>query len=219
MMTKKTLFSILFLIVACIEIYATIYNERIIELIFKPLITCVLAVLYLVSVSKPNFWFISALFFAFWGDVLLLFPEDYFVLGLVSFLITHLIYIKMIVKYLPKIKTTTKLISLGIFLLYFSGIIYVIMDNLKELFIPVIVYGLIISTFGTVSLLNYIKNKATENLWLLIGALIFILSDSVLALYKFYSPEPILLPVIMITYITAQFYICKAIIAKAQLEV
>ncbi len=217
MITKKTFFSILFLIISCADIYATIYEHRVLELIFKPLITCVLAVLYLVSVTKPNFWFISALFFAFWGDVLLMFPENYFVLGLLSFTVMHLIYIKLIAGYLPKIKMTTKLISLGMFFLYFAGIIYVIKSNLKELFIPVIVYGLIISTFGTVSLLNYMKNKVTENLWLLIGALIFIISDSVLALYKFHSPAPILSPIIMITYITAQFYICKAFIAKSLL--
>ncbi|WP_299682639.1 lysoplasmalogenase [uncultured Tenacibaculum sp.] len=219
MPNKKIIFSTLFLVVSCIEIYAAIYNDKILELIFKPLITTVLVLLYLVSVSKPNFWFVSALFFSFWGDVLLLFPKDYFVLGLLSFLITHIIYIKIISGFFSKIKLSTKVLSFFAFLIYFSAIIFLIKDNLGELFIPVIIYGLVISMFGTTALLNYISNKASENLWLLIGALIFILSDSVLALNKFYSAQPIFSNAIMITYIVAQFYICKGMIAKNNLKI
>ncbi|WP_442266143.1 lysoplasmalogenase [Tenacibaculum sp. ZS6-P6] len=218
-MNKKVIFSVLFLLVSCVEVLATIYNYRVLELIFKPLIAVTLVLLYLVNVSKPSFWFVSALFFSFWGDVLLLFPEDFFVLGLVSFLITHVIYIKIVSGYFNKIEISTKILSFLAFLMYFSVIVFLIKDNLKELLLPVIVYGLVISMFGTTALLNYIHNKTTENLWLLIGALIFILSDSVIALNKFYSEQPIFSSVIMITYIVAQFYICKGMIAKSNLKI
>ncbi|WP_157730164.1 lysoplasmalogenase [Tenacibaculum jejuense] len=205
--------------VSIIEIYAVIYNKNELDFIFKPLITSTLVALYLVSVTKPNFWYVSALFFSFWGDVLLLFPEDFFVLGLLSFLITHVIYIKIISGFIKKIKLGTKMFSFLAFLIYFSAIIFLIQNNLKELFFPVIMYGIVISLFGTTALLNYINNKTTESLWLFIGALIFILSDTILALHKFYSPQPIFLNSIMITYIVAQFYICKGMISKGNLEV
>ncbi|CAL2083696.1 putative membrane protein YhhN [Tenacibaculum sp. 190524A05c] len=211
---KALVISMLFLVISIFEIYATIQNSRLLEFIFKPLITVSLALLYIVSVKKPSFLFISALFFSFWGDVLLLFPEKYFVLGLVSFLLTHLIFIKIIRGFISNVDSKLFLKSAIFFIAYFGGIVYLIFENLNELLIPVLVYGLVISTFGTFATVNYVKNKATENLWLLVGALIFILSDSIIAINKFYMENASLGSLIMITYIVAQYLICKAMIAK-----
>ena len=80
--------------------------------------------------------------------------------------------------------------------------------------IPVVIYGITISTFGSVALLNYRGEKSTENLWLCIGAILFVLSDSLIALNKFYEPNEIYGVAIMISYILAQFLICKALIVK-----
>jgi uncharacterized membrane protein YhhN len=80
--------------------------------------------------------------------------------------------------------------------------------------IPVIIYGIIISTFGTLTLLNYLQQKSTENLWLFLGTLIFIVSDSFLAINKFYGTREVYGVTIMITYIVAQYLICKAMIVK-----
>ncbi|CAL2076374.1 lysoplasmalogenase [Tenacibaculum sp. 190524A05c] len=212
---KALVISLLFIVISVFEIYGTIQNSKLLEFIFKPLITVSLALLYIVSVKKPSFLFISALFFSFWGDVLLLFPEKYFVLGLVSFLLTHLIFIKIIRGFISNVDSKLFLKSAIFFVAYFGGIIYLIFENLNELLIPVLVYGLVISTFGTFATVNYIKNKATENLWLLVGALIFILSDSIIAINKFYMENALLGSLIMITYIVAQYFICKAMIAKS----
>ncbi|CAM1340785.1 lysoplasmalogenase [Tenacibaculum amylolyticum] len=211
---RITIIALLFLLVSMLEVYGTIMNNKLLEFIFKPLITVVLAILYLVSVKKRSFWFVSALFFSFWGDVLLLFPKKFFIGGLVSFLITHIIYIKIIRGFFTTVKTKTVIYAAIPFVVYFSLIVMLIKENLGELFVPVIVYGIAISTFGTVALLNYIKNKATENSWLLIGALLFILSDSIIAIKEFYFSASILQVLIMITYIVSQYLICKAVIIK-----
>ena len=212
---KALVISLLFLVISVFEIYGTIQNSKLLEFIFKPLITVSLALLYIVSVKKPSFLFISALFFSFWGDVLLLFPEKYFVLGLVSFLLTHLIFIKIIRGFISNVDSNLFIKSAIFFVAYFGGIVYLIFENLNELLIPVLVYGLVISTFGTFATVNYVKNKATENLWLLVGALIFILSDSIIAINKFYMENASLGSLIMITYIVAQYLICKAMISKS----
>ncbi|AUC14729.1 hypothetical protein BTO06_06035 [Tenacibaculum sp. SZ-18] len=214
--SKKVLvFSILFFLVSVLELTGVYQKKIVLEFIFKPLLMVSLAAFYLVSVKKPSFLYLSALFFSFWGDLLLLFPEKFFVLGLVSFLITHLIYIKVIKGFLQKLSIITFMKYGIIFLVYFGAIVFFIKDNLNELLIPVIVYGLVISSFGTFALINYLKNKATENLWLFIGAIIFILSDSTIAINKFYLIQADLGMIIMITYIVAQYFICKAIISKS----
>ncbi len=214
--TKTALISILFLLVSIMDIYAILVGNRELEMIAKPLITTSLAALYLLSVKKPNFWYVSAVFFCFWGDVLLLFLDKFFVLGLASFLLAHILYIGISSKFLPKIGIPRILVHSIPFIIILVALLYMIYPNLEDLLIPVIVYGIVISVFGVVTFLVYTNQKTTENLWLFLGALIFILSDSVLALNKFYEASEILGISIMITYVVAQYLICKAMIEKDQ---
>ncbi|MFY0629331.1 MAG: lysoplasmalogenase [Flavobacteriaceae bacterium] len=214
--TKTILASIFFLLVSVADVYAILVENQVVEMIAKPLITTSLVIIYLLSVKKPNFWYVSALFFAFWGDVLLMFPDKFFVLGLASFLLAHVLYITISSKFLAKV-SIPKIVSHSLpFLAILLVLLYIIYPNLGELLIPVIIYGVVISVFGVVAFLVYTNEKSTENLWLFLGAIIFIVSDSVLAINKFYESSEVLGITIMVTYIIAQYLICKAMIVKAK---
>jgi len=214
--TKTTIATILFLAVFIADIWAVTTNNRVGELILKPLLMTTLAIVYLLSVKKPNFWFVSALFFSFWGDVLLLFKEQYFVFGLASFLVAHILYIKITAGFLKKVAIAKIVLATAPFVLFLALFLNLIFDNLGEMKIPVIVYGITISSFGAVTFLNYISHKTTVNLWLFLGALIFISSDSLIAINRFYEAKEIYGVLIMTTYIVAQYLICRAIIVKQE---
>lgn len=212
--TKITIASVLFLLVAIADVYAVITQNKVIEMIFKPLLMTTLVVVYLLSVKKPNFWFVSGLFFSFWGDVFLLDKESFFVFGLGSFLLAHVIYIKITTGFLQKDLTAKMITSAIPFVLLFGGLLYLIYDNLEEMLIPVIVYGVTIATFGASALLNYRQEKSMANSWLLLGAIIFIASDSLIALNNFYAAKHLFDIAIIVLYIISQYLICKAMIAK-----
>ncbi|MDP2540871.1 hypothetical protein CSC81_14250 [Tenacibaculum discolor] len=212
--TKITLASIVFLVVAITDVYAVITQNKTIEMIFKPLLMTSLAVVYLVSVKKPSFWLLSALFFSFWGDVFLLDKANFFVFGLASFLVAHVVYIKITTSFLYKDSAVRILTSAIPFVLLFVGLLGLIYNNLGDMLLPVIVYGVAISTFGTAALLNYRQQKTTANTWLLLGAILFIASDSFIALNNFYMPKPLFNIAIIVLYIVSQYLIVKAIIAK-----
>ncbi|SDS15421.1 Uncharacterized membrane protein YhhN [Polaribacter sp. KT25b] len=214
---KITTASIAFLAVVILHILGLLFHDKT-AFLSKPFIITSLVIVYLVAVKKPNFWYVSALFFSFWGDVLLLFKDQFFVFGLASFLVAHILYIKIAAGFIKK-ESVRKLILASIpFVVFLIFLFYLILDNLGEMKIPVIVYGTVISTFGVVSLLNYMQKKSTENLWLFLGTIIFILSDTLIALHKFYEAKEIYSVSIMVTYIVAQYLICKAIIAKDSLK-
>jgi len=82
--------------------------------------------------------------------------------------------------------------------------------------IPVIIYGLTICTFGTVSLINYLSTKSRKSLLMLIGSIIFITSDSVLAINKFYNSSHLFEVIIMITYILAQYLIFRSMVYRTK---
>lgn len=216
-MRKKTTIKLLtfFLFaVLTIDIYAVITSNKPLEIIFKPLLITILAIIYLLSVKKPSFLYLSALLFSFWGDVLLLFKEKYFVIGLISFLIAHLFFIKLTSTFFRKAVFIDYLKSSVPFVLFFSGIIFLVKDNLGEMLIPIVVYGVVISLFGTLTLVNYLKDKSKENIVLLLGAIIFILSDSFIALNSFHISSLFYTLSIMATYTLAQYLICSSVVKK-----
>lgn len=213
--TKILIPTILFFIAAVADIYGIISANETVKTIAKPMLLTLLAVVYLVSVKKPIFWYVLGMFFCFVGDVLLMFNgANFFMYGLSAFLLGHIVYIKITSSFLPSDLTVKMISSAFPFVVFFTILMYLIYPNLGEMLIPVAFYGVTISTFGSVALLNYRSEKSTENLWLFIGALLFILSDSLIALNKFYEPNEIYGVSIMITYILAQFLICKAMIVK-----
>ncbi|MCG8208195.1 lysoplasmalogenase [Tenacibaculum finnmarkense] len=214
---KIKIASIIFLIIAILDVYAVITQHKSLEIICKPLLMTSLVIVYLVSLKKgekANFWLVSALFFSFWGDVFLLDKTNYFVFGLGSFLVAHIMYIKMTANFLRKTAVIQILKSAVIFVALFVTIFLLIKDNLGEMLVPVLVYGTAISGFGTCALLNYQQEKSTENTVLLLGAILFIASDSGIALNNFYSPTHFFDIAIIILYVLAQFLIVKAILLR-----
>lgn len=211
---KTRLASLFFLIVAIADIYAIITHNKEVEMIAKPLIATSLVILYLVSVKQPNFWYVSALFFAFWGDVLLLFQDQFFIYGLASFLLAHVLLITISSKFLNQVSIPKILLHSFPFVALLGGLIYMIYSGLGEMLIPVIVYGIVISIFGVITSVIYASKRSVENGWLFLGALTFIASDSILAINKFYHSTELLGISIMITYIIAQYLICRAMILK-----
>lgn len=213
--TRILLPTILFFIAAIADVYGIIFANETVKVIAKPMLLTLLVVVYLVAVKEPLFWYVLGMFLCFIGDVLLMFNgANFFMFGLAAFLLGHVVYIKVTSMFLPS-NITMKMISSAFpFVVFFAVLMYLIYSNLGGMLIPVTVYGITISTFGSVALLNYRNEKSTENLWLLVGALLFLLSDSLIALNKFYEPNDIYGVSIMITYILAQFLICKAMIVK-----
>jgi len=212
---KITLVATLFFIAAIADIWGIIGENETMKTIAKPMLLTLLALVYLASVKQPIFWYVLGMFFSFVGDVLLMFEgAKFFMFGLSAFLLAHVMYIKVTSSFLQR-DLTVKIISSSLpFVIFFGILLYLIYPNLEGMLIPVVIYGITISTFGSVALLNYRGEKSTENLWLCIGAILFVLSDSLIALNKFYEPNEIYGVAIMITYILAQFLICKAMIVK-----
>lgn len=204
--------SILFFTVSILDIIGVAFGNLLLEAIFKPMIIISLMILYYYSSEKKNNWFLLALAFSFLGDVLLLDKEGLFLFGIAAFLMTQLIYIGLILKRINKTTVQQNVLAVLPFLVYITFLIMLLKDNLGEYLIPVIVYALTIAIFGIVSLLNYLKYKTRSAQLLLIGAVLFIVSDSMIALNKFYEPRDFYPVAIMVTYVLAQLIIMRSMV-------
>jgi uncharacterized membrane protein YhhN len=203
---------LIFILVSLIDICAILLGNSLWQTLSKPLIIPALIAYYLIRTTSMNKWYVIALIFSFAGDVLLLDKSNLFLMGIAAFLITQLLYISIFAKGLKDSSFVNKLKALLPFLVYFIVLITVLKPGLQDLFIPVLVYGLAISLFGTVALLNYLIKRDMISLRLFTGAVLFILSDSLIAFNKFHHERSFYPVIIMITYIVAQYLIATYIL-------
>jgi len=213
-MNKKTAL-IVFLIFSLLYLGLVLIEFETITWWLKPFIIPLLSISVFLSgkmESKPLL--ISAMFFSWIGDVVLLFANQgviYFIIGLVSFLIAHLFYIILFSK-LQKVINLKYKRFIPLVLLYLVGFLYFLWEKLGGMKIPVIIYALVISTMLLVAIKGYFTWNSKSGKLLLIGAVFFVLSDSILAINKFYVPIYLSSFWIMSTYITAQFLIVKGVL-------
>lgn len=157
---------------------------------------------------------VAGLIFSWMGDVFLMFEKSnsiFFILGLASFLITHLLYIIWFLIQRkkhpsPAVKVSHILLVLGYGILLVSFLY----PHLGQLKIPVFLYALVISLM-LLSTLSFPLRSETKP-FLISGAIWFILSDSLLAINKFALTIPFASPMIRFSYAMAQFLIVAAII-------
>ena len=209
-------FSIFYLLI-------TAFNQEEIARILKPFLLPLLVVaVYLSEKFKTKTLLLTALTFSWIGDVILLFAnkgEIYFILGLVAFLVSHVFYIVLFSK-----QTISKTISnklsfgagIGLILLYFFGMITTLGPKLGSLTIPVVIYAVVNSTMLFYALKGSFQWNTIPYQSVLIGAIFFISSDSILAFNKFDQPIPYASFLIMITYLAAQFCIVWGILKLNQ---
>ena len=222
---KKSFWLILFLAVLAANLADRQFNNGQLEYYFKPLLVAVLAVYFISQtntiVNRLKKWILLALLFAWAGDVLLMFePKDkiFFLLGLSSFLLAHIFYIVFFhfVRIGEKIKGNPWLLVAVV--VYYAALITLLSPYLFDMKIPVLVYGIVISFMFMLAMhMLFIKNKAAGK-WMMFGALLFVISDSVLAINKFYQSFEIAGIIIMLTYGLAQLCIVRGAVMYIDLQ-
>ena len=165
---------------------------------------------------------VLAFTFSWVGDILLMFGDKgfiFFILGLVAFLGAQIAYIFL---FLQTIKLSGKTSFLKKkpywLLLYISyGLaIYTLLFNHLDATLQIAVFVYMITLLGMSSMaLNRFGNGHPVSFSLVFaGSILFVLSDSMIAINKFLAPLPYEGILIMTTYIAAQYLIMSGILKQ-----
>lgn len=208
----------IFIILASVMLVIEIQNLSSLRLVIKPLLMPVL-ILFLLVNSKLN-WKINAAILALilscCGDILLLFDnQSYFIGGLIAFLLAHICYIIIFlsdIKFNGLFKNKFKFIFILITIIYIISFYLTIRENLGAMKTPVIAYIVIISCMVIAAAMRESFVNNASFLWILFGAIFFVISDSLLAVIKFVTPFQWANTLVMIFYMLAQLSIVKGII-------
>ncbi len=207
---------IIFFIILVADLVAVQGQYKIAEYFIKPLIIIWLIAWFVLQLryirNSLKKWIIFALFFSWLGDMLLMFHlEDplFFLLGLSSFLVAHIFYI--IFFHFVRIKEMVKSrwYLLLIVALYYAIVVAILSPYLGDMKLPVRIYAVVISFMFLLAIhMLFIKNKTT-GLWMMAGAILFVVSDSLLAFNKFYQPFEMAGLFVMSTYGLAQLFLAE----------
>jgi uncharacterized membrane protein YhhN len=186
---------------AIVDWTAVARSDRRLEYLAKPgvlvALTAACAVLpatHTVLVDR-KWWFVAALVLCLAGDVLLMLPRDLFVAGLGAFLVGHLLYIVGLLQppsppgVPPFAFSTTGLVVAAL-----VGVAYgvvpatlifrsLVRSGQRELIAPVAVYLVVILTMAVLA-----ANVGVPAA--LVGAALFVVSDTILAVNRFVRPIP-----------------------------
>lgn len=216
---KQKITVYIFCIATIIDLISIATNSQLLHYMVKPLLMPALMVLLWLTVSKvPNkSLLLTGLFFSWLGDILLLFENRhtlFFILGLISFLTTHIFYIIYFLKIRPKQTSLFKKYRFlpALVAMYGITLTWQLFPHLGNLKIPVVVYAAVICCMLLCSM--HIYNRVNNNaaICYITGALAFVISDSLLAINKFYTAFPYSGLLIMLTYCAAQYFIVQGYI-------
>ncbi|RUA34404.1 MAG: hypothetical protein DSY77_05360 [Bacteroidetes bacterium] len=209
-------------IVAVVEIISLAFEIDILHQIAKPLLMISLLIYFWdKSDKRKNEKWVSfvtlALVFSWIGDIMLLFTFKHFMFffaGLSAFLIAHLVFIiaykKATFKDRLNVKWTFFPLVVLAYILLMAYLTLPYVDSVIQ--VPLVFYGIVLCLMILAAW--YRKGQTTDESFQLVvlGAALFIISDSILAINRFSHTIPFAGVAIMSTYIIAQWLIVNGLL-------
>ena len=219
---KNSAISIVYFVIGLISIILLDQPVFFPGFISKAFIIPVLVILFLVNLNpgknRLHTLMLAGLFFSWAGDVVLEFSKNngnIFILGLVCFLLAHIMYLTAFFITPGNNSIPTNRIWLLIpVIIYGIVLVSYLYSDLAEMRLPVLLYTLVILTMLTGAMNR--KDKVNKRSYYLVlsGAILFVISDSSIAVNKFSHQFESSGIVIMSTYIVAQYLIVSGYISQ-----
>ncbi len=208
-------FSIFFFLLLLGDLIARQFQAEMpyMEYVFKPALMISLGIYFYcqsdaLKQGRADYFMLIAIVFSCLGDILLML-ENKFVLGLGSFLLAHISYIfaflidnkGFVFNKKDRLLAALLIVALGI------GFIFYLSPYLGSLKIPVTIYSATILTMLLTTLNRWKTVRFDSFQWVFMGAILFVISDGMIAVNKFAQPFPFAGLLIMLTYGVGQYLI------------
>lgn len=199
------LLTVLATIAAAIAISAEYHGPKRSVFIFKPLTVLVIILLALIPKypvsSFYRYMIVAGLVCSLAGDVFLMLPTDRFIQGLISFLIAHMFFTAA---FLAEGGRSVSMWAALLLIVYGSFMLWWLWRGLGKMKTPVIVYMLALLLMALIASSRFLITRQGGSLLAAAGAILFLASDSVLAVNRFKGVFRIAQFLILTTYFAAQ---------------
>jgi uncharacterized membrane protein YhhN len=202
----SAILTVLAVISASIHIRAEYHGPHLHIHIFKPLTMVFILLIASLGQAMPLYkcMIIAGLICSMAGDAFLMPPWDRFVAGLVAFLIAHLFYIVAFTSGIGLGGSGWVLIP---FVIYGIVIYSILSSGLGKLKLPVIAYIIVILVMAWQAWERWIQTDQNGALLAFVGAVLFVISDTILAINRFRGQFKLARVLNLMTYFAAQWLI------------
>jgi uncharacterized membrane protein YhhN len=195
------------IICIALQTRATFWPGFIAKVLLMPILMVLLFANLEISKNRLNFFFLAGLVFSWVGDIVLEFSAGFFILGLVSFLLAHVMYLTVFFFTPGKNTPVRKWYVLIPVILSGAVLIAYLYPGLGEMRLPVFIYTAVILTMLTGAINRKEKANSVSYYLILAGAILFVISDSAIAIDRFRHHFYFSGIIIMSTYVLAQYLI------------
>ena len=151
---------------------------------------------------------LAGLAFSLIGDIALMFPDKLFTAGLLAFLAAQVLYI---FAFKPAAGHPVSVGAFLPFILFGLLMFFLLAPGLGPMKLPVLVYIGAITTMAGFASDRYVDLGGTRALLAFIGAVLFLISDSVLAYDRFGKKFGLARILVLATYFPAQLLIALSV--------
>lgn len=222
-MKRNLIHHLIFAVIVIIELIGRFTDNIALEYPVKPLIMIWIAIYFLLHRHKKSFTVpvLLAFFFSWVGDNLLMLSgknDMLFYAGVGGFFCAQIVYIYIFRTYSESTGAGFVQRNPGyifLFFLYLAGIYIFLAPGLEGIMKPIIiVYAITLIVMSVMALNRHGRVHHRSFILTFAGSLLFVISDSLIALNKFAFVIPLGGFVIMLTYISAQYLIMRGLILE-----
>ena len=197
---------------ASVAIAAHYLQLPILHWIAKPLATLLIVAMALsLSSAEPVYrrWIVIGLLWSTLGDVFLMLPGDYFLYGLIAFLVAHLAYL---VAFSQRARFLAREAPFIAYLIVAAGILAWLWPGIPgPMRIPVVVYVAALGAMAAQAASIWSIRRDRASALAAIGGALFMFSDSLIAFNRFGEPFEASRFLVLASYWLAQWLIARSI--------
>ena len=212
MRITNTTWATLVAVAAVAAIGAHYLQLPILHWIAKPLATLLIVGMALsLGTNQPTYrrWIVIGLMWSTLGDVLLMLPGDYFLHGLVSFLVAHIAYL---VAFSRRERLLVSLTPFAIYALIAVAVLAFLWPGIPQpMRIPVVIYVAALGAMAAQAAAIWTIRRDRASALAAIGGALFMLSDSLIAFNRFGEPFEASRWMVLSSYWMAQWLIARSI--------
>ncbi|HLA55053.1 MAG TPA: lysoplasmalogenase family protein [Flavobacterium sp.] len=203
-------FTILYFLIAAVEIIGEYYKARDLVYATKPFIILILIFLYWNTSNKLSFAYITALIFSWIANIFFIsnIYESIFI-GAILFFFYRVLTIYIVLKQikLPSVfPTVVGCVPFLFIYMYFVNLTYV---TIGEGLVVFVIQCILISFLGGLSVGNYILSAGRANALLLLSTLFFAVTQFIFVIRLYYTDSNIFQPLAMALFAIAQYLFYK----------
>lgn len=195
---------IMFVVFGLTAIFAKTTQKKKLFYFSKPVTTFLLIALLYFTKEPFQILFLPvliALIFSLFGDIFIMLGDEGFLYGIISFLLAHVVYS---FAFMQQVSEYNYYLLMPIFVLTFGFYLFIVND-LGKYRRPVSIYVSIITLMIWLAVNRFVLEFSLQNIFIFAGAVLFVISDGLLAVNKFKRKFPFSEGLILLTYYAAQY--------------